>query len=69
MSTIPSELSHRHGLADRKPTGPVTAARLRRTALVYGAAWIVGLLPALLGASPGWQAAGLGLWLPGAGFT
>lgn len=49
--------------------GPVTRARLRRTALVYGGLCIVGLLPALLDLTPGWQAAGLGLWMPGAGFV
>lgn len=49
--------------------GPVTAARLRRTMLIYTAVWFVGLLPVLLGASAGWQAFGLGLWMPGAGFV
>jgi hypothetical protein len=56
--------------ADRTPAprGPVTAARQRRSAIVYGLVCLVGLLPALLQMSPPWQAAGLGLWLPGAGF-
>jgi len=48
--------------------GPITSARQRRAAAVYAAACALGLLPALAGAAPGWQAAGLGLWLPGAGF-
>ncbi len=49
-------------------TGPVTAARQRRTWLVYGAAVLAGLAPTLLDAAPQWQAAGLGLVLPGGGF-
>lgn len=53
----------------RSPKGPVTAARQRRSWLIYGALWLLGLLPAVLGMSPAWQAAGLGLWLPGAGFA
>jgi hypothetical protein len=48
--------------------GPVTASRLRRTAWIYAVLCTIGILPALLGASPGLQAAGLGLWFPGAGF-
>ncbi len=48
--------------------GPVTAARQRRALLVYGIVWVIGLLPVLIGASAAWQAAGLGLWMPGAGF-
>jgi hypothetical protein len=48
--------------------GPVTAARQRRTAALYAAACGIGLLPVLVDASPTWQAAGLGLWLPGGGF-
>ncbi|MBM4335333.1 MAG: hypothetical protein FJ108_05370 [Deltaproteobacteria bacterium] len=48
--------------------GPVTAARQRRTALIYAALCALGFLPVLAGAPASWQAAGLGLWLPGAGF-
>jgi hypothetical protein len=48
--------------------GPVTIARQRRTYLAYAMMVLLGALPALLSASPAWQAAGLGLWLPGAGF-
>lgn len=48
--------------------GPLTSARQRRTAAIYAGACALGLLPVLAGASPGWQAAGLGLWLPGGGF-
>jgi len=56
--------------ADRTPAphGPVTAARQRRTMVIYGLVCLLGLLPVLLQMSPAWQAAGLGLWLPGAGF-
>jgi len=49
--------------------GPITTARQRRTAVVYAVVCALGLLPVLVDASPGWQAAGLGLWLPGAGFV
>jgi len=67
MSVIGSDV---HGLRfDTAPTpGPVTRRYLRRTLLVYAAMLLAGVLPALLDASPSWQAFGLGLWLPGAGF-
>src|SRR5208283_4686694 len=48
--------------------GPVTSARHRRTATIYAAMCILGLLPTILGMSPAMQAAGLGLWIPGGGF-
>ncbi len=48
--------------------GPLTRATVRRSLLVYAAVCLLGLLPSLFGASPAWQAFGLGLWLPGAGF-
>jgi hypothetical protein len=48
--------------------GPVTAARQRRSALIYATMCVVGLVPVLTGMSPGARAAGLGLWFPGAGF-
>ncbi len=48
--------------------GPITAAKLKRTALAYAALCALGLAPTLLGLSAAWQAAGLGLWFPGAGF-
>ncbi len=51
-----------------RPRGPVTIARQRRTAMIYGVAAVAGLVPLLANASPAWQAAGLGLWVPGAGF-
>ncbi|MDJ0851758.1 MAG: hypothetical protein QNK04_25555 [Myxococcota bacterium] len=52
----------------RARNGPVTQARLRRTGLLYAGMCLLGSLPVLAGASAGWQAAGLGLWMPGAGF-
>jgi hypothetical protein len=48
--------------------GPVTASRHRRTALIYGLLCILAVLPLLLHKSPSWQAAGLGLFVPGSGF-
>jgi hypothetical protein len=48
--------------------GPVTASRHRRNALVYGALCVLGILPTFAGMSAGWQAFGLGLFMPGAGF-
>ena len=48
--------------------GPITAAKLTRTAIAYGGLCALGLAPTLLGLSPAWRAAGLGLWFPGAGF-
>ena len=51
------------------PRGPVTSRRQLRTLMIYAAMCVVGLVPAVLGLSPFWQAAGLGLWMPGAGFV
>src|SRR5688572_11358771 len=48
--------------------GPVTASRHRRNALAYAALAAAGMLPVLAGAGAGWQALGLGLLMPGAGF-
>lgn len=48
--------------------GPMTAARHRRTAIVYAVLSAVALMPLWLGASAGGQVAGLGLVAPGAGF-
>lgn len=50
-------------------TGPVTRYHLRRTLLVYCGMIGIGMAPSILGLSGAWQAAGLGLFLPGAGFT
>lgn len=48
--------------------GPVSRGKLARTGAIYAVAVILGYLPVLLQASPALQAAGLGLWFPGAGF-
>jgi hypothetical protein len=50
-------------------SGPMTRARLTRTAGVYAVMWLAGLAPWLAGSPGPWQAAGLGLWAPGAGFV
>jgi len=49
--------------------GPITAARQRRTIVIYIAMCILGLLPTLFGMSPATKAAGVGLWIPGGGFV
>ena len=53
-----------------EPSGvlpPVTARRMRRALFGYAVAWLVGPLPAVLGASPSLVALGLGVVLPGGG--
>ncbi|HSD09402.1 MAG TPA: hypothetical protein VLF14_00330 [Candidatus Binatia bacterium] len=46
----------------------MTASRHRRNALVYGVLCVLAILPTLLQMPAGWQAFGLGLFMPGAGF-
>jgi hypothetical protein len=48
--------------------GPLTQSRQRRTKVVYAFLCLLGLVPLVLHLSPGWQAVGLGLWVPGGGF-
>ena len=48
--------------------GPVTASRHRRNAIVYGVLCGLAILPTLTAMASGWQAFGLGLFMPGAGF-
>jgi hypothetical protein len=48
--------------------GPITAGRHRRNYVHYALICILAYLPLVLKMSAGWQAAGLGLLLPGAGF-
>lgn len=67
MSTIGSEISSFY--TNATAPGPVTRRHLRRSFIVYCAVVAVGMVPALMQASAGWQAAGLGLWAPGAGFV
>jgi hypothetical protein len=73
VSIVSHDIAGTHDLAaplirKQRSTGPVTAARQRRTALIYATTCVVGLLPWLIGMSAGTRAAGLGLWFPGAGF-
>lgn len=48
--------------------GPVTKSKQRRTMLIYVSMVVIGLLPWIFNFGSSWQAAGLGLWAPGAGF-
>jgi Linalool dehydratase/isomerase len=50
------------------PDGPITTARLRRTAVLYGTLFLVGVTVAALARSSGVQAFALGLIVPGGGF-
>ena len=59
----PGEIELRSGAK-----GPVTAQRHLRNALLYAAVCVVAVMPMLLGMSAGWQALGIGLFMPGAGF-
>ena len=68
MTTIDSELAGFGHAGARSPKGPITAARQRRTALIYCGLWLLGLA-GLSSSSSMLQAAGLGLWMPGAGFV
>jgi len=48
--------------------GPVTASRHMRNALIYAGLCAIAVTPMIAGMSSGWQAFGLGLFMPGAGF-
>lgn len=50
------------------PNGPITTARLRRTAILYGVLFLAGVTLAGLAPSPGLRAFALGLVVPGGGF-
>ena len=67
MAVIPSDIAQAF-IGREAGVGPVTSARHRRTAMIYAAMCILGMLPTMLGMSPSLQAAGLGLWIPGGGF-
>jgi Linalool dehydratase/isomerase len=54
--------------ARSKPHGPLTAARLRRFYAFLAVFFAAGIAPLVLGLSAPWQAFGLGLIFPGAGF-
>jgi hypothetical protein len=67
MSTVGHEIRN----LSREPNltaGPVTRRYQRRTLTIYLAAVALGALPLVFDMSGGWQAVGLGLWMPGAGF-
>ncbi|MEQ8659388.1 MAG: hypothetical protein RLW62_01085, partial [Gammaproteobacteria bacterium] len=68
MATLESDVLRGRVQIPHGTRGPVTAARHRRNAIVYAVLSLVALAPLALAAGPGWQAAGLGLFLPGAGF-
>jgi len=50
------------------PSGPITSARLRRTAVLYAALFLAGVALAALVPTSGIRAFGLGLVVPGGGF-
>src|SRR5690554_7779848 len=64
-STLPSSLQE---LFQKSHKGSVTRIRQRRTKIIYALIFVAGILPMALNLSPEWQAFGLGLWFPGAGF-
>ena len=68
MSVIESDALGRAQEFQHGGKGPVTASRHRRNAVVYALLCVAALAPAWLNASASWQAAGLGLFLPGGGF-
>lgn len=68
MSVIDSDVLGGAQVFQKGGKGPVTAARHRRNALVYAGLAIAAFLPAVFDAPAAWQAAGLGLLLPGGGF-
>lgn len=67
MAVVPREIAQPF-IRRESGEGPVTTARQRRSALIYGAMVVLGFLPTVFGLSPAARAAGLGLWLPGGGF-
>ncbi len=67
MAVVPHEVAQSF-IKREAGEGPVTTARRRRTALIYCAMLVAGLVPLLLRVSPAAQAFGLGLWVPGGGF-
>ncbi|MGE0337175.1 MAG: hypothetical protein AB7Q76_17930 [Gammaproteobacteria bacterium] len=68
MSVIESDVLRHAQEFHQGDKGPVTASRHRRNAWMYAGIVVLAFLPAWFDASPGWQAAGLGLLLPGGGF-
>jgi len=68
MSVIEREVLGRAQEFQHGSKGPITASRHRRNGFVYAGLALLGLFPVLFDLAPGWQAAGLGLFLPGGGF-
>ncbi|HEX8605333.1 MAG TPA: hypothetical protein VF774_21995 [Pseudoduganella sp.] len=68
MNTIALEPAQQMQLTKDGNDGPLSRARQRRTAFYFFLTGAIGLLPLLLQLPPAWQAAGLGLVFPGAGF-
>ncbi len=68
MATLESEVLGRFNRSPSPAVGPVTAGRFRRNLLVYAVVVCLSIAPTLLNLSPGWQATGLGLFVPGGGF-
>lgn len=66
MATLPLDMFAT--APSRGQPSPVTQARQRRSWTIYASLFALGTLPWLIGSEPALQAAGLGLWLPGAGF-
>ncbi|MGE0383194.1 MAG: hypothetical protein AB7Q97_00590 [Gammaproteobacteria bacterium] len=56
-------------IAAPEDEGPISRRTRRRTMLAYLAMCLAGIACWLLGGSPGWQATGIGLLWPGAGFV
>jgi hypothetical protein len=68
MNAIDTSLPGAAAAAHLPRKGPVTRARQRRTALIYAGMVAAGLVAVASGSAGPWQALGLGLWMPGAGF-
>jgi hypothetical protein len=67
MAATPNEIVQAF-VTRQVSTGPVTASRRRRAALIYAAMCALGVIPLITGMSAASRAAGLGLWIPGGGF-
>ena len=73
MATLSHDIARPYDIASPlirkdRSSGPITAARQRRTAFIYAMICVLGLLPWFAGMSASARAVGLGLWFPGAGF-
>ncbi|MES2258412.1 MAG: hypothetical protein V4724_07835 [Pseudomonadota bacterium] len=68
MSTIAQDIERQDLFTKDGNDGPLSQSRQRRTAFYFFLVAAIGLLPLLFNMAPAWQAAGLGLVFPGAGF-